>query len=100
MVIAPRVGARLDRREAVASVRVRQGPPRAAEIRIDWRLVLIAHVDVSPGRVRLPDLDKGIRNRPSVLVDHASRDDDALPKWFAGVLAGEVRVLGPHGLVP
>ena len=49
-------------------------------------------VAVASGGVRLPDLDERIADRPAVLVEHASRDDDALAERLAAGLPGEIVV--------
>jgi hypothetical protein len=33
------------------------------EIRIEWRIMLIHFVHITPGCIRLPDLDQGVANR-------------------------------------
>ena len=55
--------------------------------------MLIDHVHVAPGRVRLPDFDEGVGHRPAVLVDDAPGDDDALADRLARVLAREIGVV-------
>ena len=65
----------------------------AGEVGIERRGVLVDGVDVAAGGVALPDLDQRVGHGPSVLVEHAALDDDALAQRLAGVLRGEVGLL-------
>ena len=68
LVVAPRVGAGLDRDEAVAALVVGEAAAGAGEVRVERRRVLVDLVRVAAGRVRLPDLDERVRGpagRPS-----------------------------------
>jgi hypothetical protein len=47
-------------------------------------------VRIAASRIRLPDLDERVGQRPPVLVHHASGQDDALADGLAGVLPREV----------
>ena len=82
-VVAPGIRAGLDRDEAVAAVGVRERPPRAGEVRVERRRVLVALVDVAAGGVRLPDLEQRAADRAAVLVEHAPGDDDPLAERLA-----------------
>ena len=102
-VVPPRVGAGLDRDEAVAAVRPGQCPACAGEVRVERRGMPVAVVRVAAGRVRLPDLEQRVRDGTPVVVEHAARDDDPLAEWLAPVALGQVgvgrrdRVLAEHG---
>ena len=89
-VVAPRVGAGLDRREAVAAVAVGEAAAHAGEVRVERRRVLVALVDVAAGGVGLPDLDELVAHRPAVAVEHATGHDHPLAHRLAGVLDGQV----------
>ncbi len=95
VVVAPRVGARLDRGERVVAVGVGEHPPAAGEVRVQRGRPVVAGVPVATGRVRLPDLDQRVRHRPPVRVQHASGDDDPLAECLAVVLTGQVVVHRP-----
>ena len=58
--------------------------------------MVVDRVDVTAGRVRLPDLDQRVAHRPAVGIRHTAADDDALPQRLARVLSREVCVLGLH----
>ena len=96
VVVAPRVGARLDRREAVAALVVGQRAAAAGEVRVERRGVLVAVVAVATGGVGLPDLDELVAHRAPVAVEDPARDHDALAQRLADVLAGEVGVERRH----
>src|ERR1700676_1649079 len=89
LVIAPRIGARLDGQEAVATVGISQQPARSREIRIEGRGMIIVDVGVASGCVRLPDFDECVRHRASVAVKHSTGDNDALSQRLARVLTSE-----------
>ena len=92
-VVAPRIGARLDRGEPVRAVSAGQAATEAREVRVDRRVVLLRLVDVTAGRVGLPDLDELARDRSSVTIDDAAADGDPLADRPAAV----VRVPSPVG---
>src|SRR5439155_25592161 len=91
-VVLPWVGAWFDGDEAIAPLVIRQAAPPAAEVGTEQGRMLVVLVHIAPGRVRLPDLDDGVSNRPAVAIQYATGDDDALPDRFAAVLAGEVMI--------
>jgi hypothetical protein len=64
VVIAPRIRAGLDGQEAVAAGFVGRAAAAAEEIRVERSLVLVGLVDVAAGRIRLPDLDQRVADRP------------------------------------
>src|SRR3954466_14785117 len=99
VVIAPGIGARLDRDEAVVAGGVALGAARARKIRIERRRMLIADMDVAAAGIGLPDLDQRVRDAAAVLVTDMAVHDDALAERFALVLGGEVAVALAHGLV-
>ena len=67
MVIAPRVGAGLDRGEPVPAVAIGVDPALAAKVRIRRRIVLVGRMLVAARGVGLPDLDDRVRDRKSVV---------------------------------
>src|SRR5919106_2279199 len=91
-MVLPRIRSRLDRDEAVASVVVGDAAAGAAEVGVDGRGVAVALVPVAPRRVRLPDLDEAVPDRPPVAVEHAAAQDHSLAERLARVLPGEVVV--------
>ena len=94
VVVAPGIGAGLDRRERVAAVLVGQAAAHAGEVRVEGRGVLVALVHVAAGRVGLPDLDQLVPHRPSVAVRDPAGDLQPLADGFARVLDGEVGLQG------
>jgi hypothetical protein len=89
-MVAPGIGARLDRDEAVAPLLVCQHAPLAGEVRIERCIMLISRMDIAAASVGLPDLDERARHGAPILVEHPAGDDNALPKRCAPVLAGEI----------
>jgi hypothetical protein len=77
-MIAPRIGAGLDRREPVPAVVVGIDAALAAKIRIRRRVVLVGGMLIADRCVGLPDLDDSARDGPAVLVGDAAVHDDAL----------------------
>src|SRR5690348_7350157 len=77
VVIAPRIGAGLDRGEPIPPLIVGKDSALAAEVRIDRRVMLVRRMMIAAGGVRLPDLHNGARDRPAVLVGYAAMYDDA-----------------------
>src|SRR6185369_7239991 len=90
VMVAPRIFSGADRDEAIAPLGIGQRPPGARKIRIERRVVLVGAMRVASGGIRLPDLDERMRGGFSVLVEHASADDDALADRLALVLARQV----------
>src|SRR6516164_3421286 len=80
VMIAPGIGAWLDRGEPIPALVIGVDPAFAAKIRIDGRVVLISRVLVTAGGVSLPDFDNRIRYRPAALIGDAAVHDDALAK--------------------
>src|SRR5207248_9583281 len=78
VVIAPGIGAGLDRGEPVPALIVGIDPALATKVRIDRRVMLVRRVLIAAGGVGLPDLDDGARDRPAVLIGNAAVYDDAL----------------------
>ena len=100
VVVAPRIGARLDRDERERAVGAGQAAPEPGEVGVQRRRVLVALVAVAPGGVALPDLHQRLRHRPAAGLEHAPVDDDPLPERLAVVLAREVVVDRRHARVP
>ena len=73
------------------SVRHRPAPVKFGSSGAGW---LSARVLVAAGRVGLPDLDQGVRDRPAVAVEHPAGHDDPLADGLARVLGGQVGVGG------
>ena len=93
-MVRPGIGARLDRVELVAPVQVGHAAPTAEEIRVQRGRMLIGGVDVSTGRVGLPDLDQRVRNTAPKLVEHPPGDDDPFAHRFPvpDTVAGQIRI--------
>ena len=65
-MVPPRVDPGLDRDEPVPTLVVGQAAARAGEVRVERRVVGVDVVEVSAGRVRLPDLDELAAERLAV----------------------------------
>src|SRR5262249_59915542 len=89
-MVAPGIGARFDRNEAVATLGIGEDAAGAVEIGIERRVVLVAVDLVAAGGIGLPDLDHGVRDGAAVLVDDAPGDDDALAHRRATVALREI----------
>ena len=77
-MIAPGVRPWTDREEPVDAVCIGDTSADPKEIRIEGPGPLVLFVDVATGRICLPDLDERVGNRCTTLIEHASRDRDAL----------------------
>src|SRR5690625_47106 len=91
-VVLPWVGTRAHGDEPVPPLGVGHGPPDTGEVGVQRRRPVVPDVAVSPGGVGLPDLDQGVRNGTTVLLEDAAMHDDPLPLRLVIVLAGEVVV--------
>src|SRR5215470_11520498 len=91
-MIEPWISAGLDCEEAIVAFFIGYTPPRTDKVGIQRRIVLVHRMVITSRRVRLPDLDEGIRNRPLIFVHHLANDDDALAhRLFAGIrVTGEI----------
>src|SRR6185503_14722279 len=98
-MVAPGVGAWLDRGEAVAALRIGDAAAGAGEVRVEWCRMLVDHVHVAAGGVRLPDLYQRVRDGTAVLVKNTAGDHDTLADWLADVALGQVGVVGQHALM-
>src|ERR1700674_576391 len=76
--IAPRVGPRLDRAEEVGATVVGNAAPATAEVRIQRRDVMVIDMAIPAPGIRLPDFDQRTANRPRIVVENATMDDDPL----------------------
>ena len=63
VVVAPRIGAGLDRHELERAVGAGEAAPEPGEVRVQRRGVLVALVAVAAGGVALPDLHERVRAR-------------------------------------
>src|SRR5699024_5183361 len=92
VVVAPRVGPRLDRCESVVSIRAGKATADTSEVRINWRRMLVALMNVAPGGVRLPHFDELPGHGPSIPVEHSTGHNDPLTERLPIVLDREVRL--------
>src|SRR6202162_2312628 len=95
-MISPWIRARLDGDESIRAGVIGQGPAGAREVRVARRVMVVARIQVAPGRIGLPDLDESVADGLPVAVEHATTDDDPLAKRFAAMLAREVCILRAH----
>src|SRR5262249_40812972 len=68
---------------------VRQYPPAAVKIRVQWRVMLVELMDIAPTSISLPDLDERASNWVPRIINHAAGDNNPL----ADRLTGSDRVL-------
>ena len=101
VMIAPGIGPRLDRDKAVASDPIRNTTPRAHEIWIDGRVMLIVGVNIASRRVGLPNFQQGIGHGTAVLVaDHAGYDDPLpIRLTILGGQLGQIMIQGANGIL-
>ena len=99
IVVLPWIRRRLDRDETIPSLRVGQTAPRARKIRVERSVVLIDFVRVASRGVGLPDLDEGVRQRPSALIEDTALQDDPLSKRFPRMLPSQIVIHRPHAAV-
>src|SRR5438552_2209902 len=92
VVIAPWIGAGLDRDKAVMSVRVSQRSTAACEVGIERGMVLVHRMPVAACRVGLPDFHECVRDRPTIFVQNAAADDDALANRLSAGLARKIKI--------
>src|SRR5207249_4191400 len=88
--VVPGIGARSDGEETVLALLVGERAPRAGEVGIERRIVLVLAVQVAPGRIALPELDQRLRNRPAIAVEQPPGEDDALAQRLPFARAGEI----------
>ena len=89
-MIAPRIFAGTNGQEAIAAFGVGEGVTAAAEIGIEWGVVLIDFVEVASGGIRLPDFDESSGDRAVIFIDHPATHDDSFAERCAAVLARQI----------
>src|ERR1700727_1306299 len=99
VMVAPWIGAGLDRDEPVIAIGIGSRAASTSEIRIERRRVLVNDVDVTAAGIGLPDFQQRIGHRAAVFVPYMAVDDDAFAQWLAGMLDGEVVIVLAHRLV-
>ena len=92
VMIAPWIGARLHRDEAVIALLIRDGPARPSEVWIKRRRMLVDIVHVTTAGVRLPDFHQRIGNRAFVFVQNVAVHDDPFAERLAFVLLCQIRI--------
>src|SRR2546423_4634024 len=91
-VVTPRIGARLDRGEAVSTLIVSQATSDTRETGIQRSGMLVTLVGVPSSSVGLPDLDELPAHRTSVTVQNPAADRDPLPQRLNTMLTREIAV--------
>src|SRR5579863_1782663 len=99
VMVAPGIFAGADGHEAIAALRIGERVTATCEIWVQWSVVLVAFMQITPGRVRLPDLDQRISHRPTVFVYHSPTHHNAFPERLAGMLLGKIAGFHIHGLL-
>src|ERR1700723_3779483 len=99
VMVAPGVLAGADGHEAIAALRIGERMAGTREIWVQRSVVLIAFMQITAGRVRLPDLDQRIPHGASVFVYYSAADHNAFPERLARVLLGKIAGLHIYGLL-
>src|SRR5258707_798772 len=98
LVVSPRVSSRLDGDKAVRALSVRQQPPAALEIRIEWRGMSIELMVIASRGICLPQLDQRTANRMAVFVHNFPAHDDPFSEWFACMLSRQIGIGRANGI--
>jgi hypothetical protein len=61
--------------------------------------MLVALVLVAAGGISLPDFDESVRNRAAVVIQHATRDNNALAERRRRVLTRKIVVRPRDGIM-
>src|SRR5579859_1950731 len=91
-MIFPGISARLYGNKFVKTIRVSKSASGAGEVGIEGRWVVVFDVQVAPGGIGLPDFNQSVRQRVTIIIEHAPADDDALAQRFSRMLAGQIAV--------
>src|SRR3984957_12691382 len=98
VMVAPGILARAYGHEAIAALRIGERMAATRKIRVQRSVVLVAFMQITPGRVRLPDLDQRISHGPSVFVQHSAAHHNAFPKRLARMLPWKIAGFHIHAL--
>src|ERR1700690_1805984 len=99
VMVAPGIFAGADGHEAIATVRIGERMAGTREIGVQRSDVLVAFMQITPGRVRLPDLDQRISHGTSVFVYHSTAHHYEFPERLARRLLGKLASFHIHGLL-
>jgi hypothetical protein len=67
-MVAPGIGAGLDRGEEVAALAIGEAAASSGEVRVERRIVLIFGMGIAAGAVRLPEFDVRVRDGGAVRI--------------------------------
>src|SRR5258708_2358920 len=87
--VQPWISSGLNSYELIGPIFVRQGSARAAEVRVQWRRMIITVVTVSSAGIGLPDLNQRVRDGPSVVIENAPAHNNSLTQRLACMLPCE-----------
>src|SRR5882672_11387758 len=99
LVIEPGIRARLNSHEAIAAIFVGECASSSAEVRVEWRRVLVAMMLVAASSIGLPYFDESVGHRVAAIIQHAAGHDDAFAERIACVLPREIVIGFSNGRV-
>src|SRR6266852_2662724 len=93
LMIAPGIRTWPYSNEAISPFTIRECVTAPGEIRIQRSVVLVRLMQIASRRIRLPDFDERMRNRPRVLIHHSPAHDNSFAKRFAAVRPRQIASL-------
>src|SRR6266849_2609749 len=93
LMIAPGIRTWPYSNEAISPFTIRECVTAPGEIRIQRSVVLVRLMQIASGRIRLPNFDERMRNRPRVLIHHSPAHDNSFAKRFAAVRPRQIASL-------
>src|SRR4029077_10293015 len=93
VMISPRISAGPYGDEAIVALSICKRLSHAREVWIQWRIVLIALVEIASRGIGLPNLNQRIANRPAILIEYSPADYNSLAEGLASALPRQVESL-------
>src|ERR1700722_6186706 len=98
VMVAPGIFARANGHEAIAALRIGERMAAPRKIWVQRSDVLVAFMQITPGRVGLPYLNQRISHGASVFVQHSSAHHYAFSERLARMLLGKIAGFHIHGV--
>src|SRR5256714_13509876 len=98
-VVLPWISTGLDSYELIRPIFVRQSSACAAEVRVQWRRMIITIVTVSSAGIGLPNLNQCMRDGSSVVIENASAHNNSLAQRLACMLPCEIVITFTHRFI-